>query len=143
PQGMAAQGVTGEQHRVERQDQAADADTKMSRAGAIGEPVRFHRICGQDADEEESQVEKIPVHVLEHERERALAQVCFWRLTDGARRRVGPKRLIVGTAVVVTGESKAARRPKYEQGRREGQRAGPPPGLRSEPGVVTVSEKQR
>ena len=74
------------------------------------------------------QVEEIAVDVLEDQRERVLAAVALARLADGAGRRVGPERLVVGAAVVVAGEAEAARRPEDQQRRRKRQRAGPPAG---------------
>ena len=57
------------------------------------------------------EVQEVAVDVLEDQRERALAAVALARLADGAGRRIGPERLVVGAAVVIAGEAEAAGRP--------------------------------
>src|SRR5688572_20320646 len=81
--------------------------------------------------------------VLEDERERILAQVLLARLADGAGRRVGPERLVVGAAVVVAREAEPAWRPQDQQRGRERERCGPPRRLRPEPAVRSLTEEQR
>ena len=65
---------------------------------------------------------KIAVGVLQNQRERVLAEVRLARLADGARRRIGPERLVVGAAVVITGEAEQAGKRQDEERRRERQR---------------------
>ena len=49
--------------------------------------------------------------VLEDERKGGLAAVRLARLADGAGRRIGPERLVIGAAVVVAGEPETGREP--------------------------------
>ena len=67
--------------------------------------------------------------VLEDERKRLLAEVLLARLADGAGRRIGPERLVVGAAIVVAGEAEAARRPEDQERGRKRQRRRPPAGF--------------
>src|SRR4029078_5634031 len=142
-QRMAAERIAREQRRVDGQDQAAQADSKVPGTAGVGEPVRLQRIDGQNADENQAQIQKIAVYVLKYERKRPFAQIRFSRFTDGARRRIGPERLVVGAAVVIAGEPEAARRPQNEERGRKGQRTGPPRRLRYETRLAAVSKQQR
>src|SRR5215203_5334347 len=59
------------------------------------------------------------MNVLQNERKLFLASIFVSRLADGARGRVGPKRLVICPAIVITGESKSARGPQYQDRRRD------------------------
>src|SRR3954468_22416783 len=139
---MAAEGVARQQQGVRRQDEAADADAEMARTRAIGEPERLDRVATQNDDEHQSEIQKIPVHVLEDEREESLAQVAVARVSNGAGQRIRPERLVIGASIVITGEAESAWRPQKEQrcGKRE--RARPPAGFRPEPRVMAVAKQQ-
>src|SRR5262245_14004226 len=111
PQRMAAERVARKQQCIGRQYQAADADAEMSGASAIGEPERRDRIKRQDTNEEDADIKKIPMHVLQDQREGSLAEIRLARLAYRAGERVGPERFIVGAAIVVAREPESARCP--------------------------------
>ena len=74
------------------------------------EPHRLPHVVGEHEEEDDREIEEVAVDVLDDERERVLAEIALARLADGARRRIRPERLVVGAAIVVTGEPEAARR---------------------------------
>src|SRR5947207_5764081 len=104
---MTTISVTAEQDDVNREHDCADADYE-----SIIKPERFPNVVAQNENKNESEIQEIAVHVLHDERERALAQICFARLAHRARWRIGPERFVVRAAIVITGQSKSARRPK-------------------------------
>src|SRR2546425_12859798 len=65
------------------------------------------------------------------------------RLAHSARRWIGPEGLVIGAAVVVTGEPESPRRPENQQRRREPQQAGPPRGPGAEPAVGGAEQLRR
>src|SRR3954453_8777939 len=81
--------------------------------------------------------------VLHDQWEGPLAPIAFSRLANRAGRRVGPERLVVGTAIVVASESEASRRPEYKQRRGEREPGGKPRGLTAKPGVRGIAENLR
>src|SRR6266404_3546695 len=103
---MTAERVAAEQDDVYRENNRADADAEP----AI-KPERFPNVVGEDQNKNQREVEKVAVNVLHDERERTLAEISFARFANGARGRIGPERFVIRAAIVVTGESKSARRP--------------------------------
>ena len=102
--------VAAEQHDVGRQHERADADAERHRAGRrIGEPERLPHVVGEDQQDRQRQEQEVAMDVLQDERKRVLAPVARARLADGARRRIGPERLVVRAAVVVAGEPEERR----------------------------------
>ena len=87
----------------------------MFRAGRVLEPHRLPRIVSENENKNHRQIHKIAVDVLDDERERAFADIRFARFADGAVRRVGPERLVIGAAVIITGEPKTRRRPQNQE----------------------------
>src|SRR5437764_11177660 len=109
---VTTKSVTAEQDDVNREHDCADADSERTAAGhRLVEPERFPNVVAQDQNENEREIQKIAVHVLHDERERAFAKIRFAWLTDSAGRRIGPERFVVRTAIVITGQPKSARRP--------------------------------
>src|SRR3954469_21779425 len=115
----------------------------MARTRAIGEPERLDRVANQNDDEHQPEVQKIPVHVLEDEREESLPQVAMARFSNRAGQRIGPERFVIGAAIVIAGEAESARRPQNQQRCRKRERARPPPRFRPEPRVMAVAKQQR
>src|SRR5262245_29126350 len=124
---MAAERVAREQHDVDEQHDGPQSDPEgdLARRGVL-EPAGLPDVEGEDDQESEPEVEEVAVEVLEEEREGALAAIAAARLADRAGRRVGPERLVVGAAVVVAGETEAARSPQDQERGRERHPAGPP-----------------
>ena len=143
PERMAAERVAAEEHGVHGEHQRADADPERHLPGRIGEPHRLPDVVGQDEQKQDRQIQKVAVDVLEDERERLLAEILLARLADGARRRIGPERLVVGAAIVVAGEAETAGRPENQERGGKRQRRRPPAGLRAEPAVGAFTEEQR
>ena len=76
------------------------------------EPERFPNVVTENQDENEREIQEIAMHVLHDERERALAEIRFARLTDSARGRVRPECFVIRAAIVITGQAESARRPQ-------------------------------
>ena len=127
---VAAEDVASQQHHVDAQHDGADSD-----AEAIVEPERLHRVVDQKAPHNVGEPQKMAVKVLQDQRKAALAEIGFARLAYRARRRIGPERLVVRTAVVVAGEPEQAGNPEDQQRGREGQEIRKPRRLRTEPGM--------
>jgi len=125
---MAAERIAGEQGDVREKNQGAHTDTE-----GVVEPESFPNVVGEEDQEDERDVEKIAMDVLDDEREGTFAEIFFARLADGARRRVRPEGFVVCAAIVVTSEAESAGRPEDEHG--SGDEGGQPAGEFSEPGV--------
>src|SRR2546430_17335190 len=108
PQAMTAERVRAEQYDVCNQHECSDTDTKMPHAAGIGKPHRFKRIICQDENEDQGQVQKIPVYVLHYQREFSLASVTAAGFADSACGRIGPERFVIGSAIVIAGKTKSA-----------------------------------
>src|SRR5438128_10811648 len=110
---MATESVTAEQDNINRKHDGADADAERTAAGhRIVEPERFPNVVTQNQNENEREIQKIAVHVLHDERERALAEIRFARLADSARGRVRPECFVIRAAIVITVQAESARRPQ-------------------------------
>src|SRR5436190_21516478 len=83
------------------------------------------------------------MHILDDQRERALAQIGFARLTYRACRRVSPKCFVIGASVIITRQSKSRRCPQDQKRRGEQQPSRPPCRSRTEPAVRRIAEKFR
>src|ERR1700722_12987252 len=83
------------------------------------------------------------MEILQDQRKASFAEIALARLADGARRRVGPERLVIGAAVVVAGEPEEAWNPEDEQRRGEVQKAGVPRRPGTEQGVRGGTEELR
>src|SRR5690242_8739257 len=64
--------------------------------------------------------------VLNEERPGILAPVAFARFANGAVERVGPKRLVIGAAIIIASHAKADGNAENQKRRGERQPAGPP-----------------
>src|SRR6266480_182127 len=106
-QRVTAKRVAAQQNNIDRKHNRADANSK-----SIWKPKRFPNIDREHDQKEKCQIKKISMHILHNERERAFTPVALARLTDGARRRIGPERFVICAAIVITGEPKAGGRPK-------------------------------
>src|SRR5260370_5666158 len=106
-QRVTAKSVTTQQDDINREHNRADADSK-----SIIEPERFPNVVAQNQNKNECEIQKIAMHVLHDERERALAPITLARLTDRTRRWIRPECFIISAAIIITGQSKSARRPQ-------------------------------
>src|SRR6185369_11085780 len=107
----------------------------------VSKPHCFPRVVQEDDDERQSKIEKIPVHVLQNQRKRALTSVMFARLTYCAGRRISPKRFVISPTVVVARQPESARRPQDDQRGRPRQPGRKPCGLRTKPTVRRITEQ--
>src|SRR5262249_16386943 len=130
-QRVATEGVRGEQEHVDGEYDRPDADAEVASAVGAGPPQRPGDGLAENAGEKDRDVQKVAMHVVQNEREGALAEVLRARLTDGARRRVGPERLVIGAAIVIAGEAKTGGERQNQHRRRDPQRH--PAGRRAEP----------
>src|SRR6266705_4831878 len=124
---MTSEGVAAKKHNVDRQDDRSDADAERNLASRwIDEPHRFPDVNREDDDEGEREIKKVAVHVLHDQGERALAEIRLARFAYSASGRVRPETLVIGAAVVITGETKTAGRPQdQERGRKQKPRRPP------------------
>src|SRR4051812_28636644 len=127
---MATKRITTGQHNIDRQHNRANADSP-----AIDEVHGFKNIVGKNQNEKDGDVKKVTVNVLHDERKRTLAEISLARLADGAGRRIRPERLVIRASIIIAGEPEAARRPEYQQRRREQKPRWPPPWLRTKPAM--------
>jgi hypothetical protein len=104
---VAAEDITGEQHHIDGQYDTADADTEVP-----VEPVGFDRIVDKKTPDYVRQAQKVAMEVLHDQWKVTFAKVRLSWLADGTCRRVGPERLIVSAAIVVTGEAEESRYPE-------------------------------
>src|SRR3954471_19841193 len=110
-QTVAAERVAAEQDHVEDQHDRADADPKMTAAVCTDKKHRFDRVVSKDDDEQQRNVEKISVNVLQYQRKFSFAAIAMTRFANSACRWIGPKRFVISAAIVVTSETKSTRRP--------------------------------
>src|SRR5271168_1588776 len=110
---MAGQGVSRQQDYVEQQDQRADSDADSS--------VKKQSVKGivpKKNEEDEANIEKVAMEVLQNKRERGLAAIAVLpALADGASRRIHEKSPVISLAVVVAGDPES-QRPNQDQQRR-------------------------
>src|SRR5476651_2151693 len=105
---MAAERVTAEEDHVEQQDERADPKAEMP-ASLILESARLHEVNEQQQDEDQREIQSIPVQVLHDERQTILAPVTLARLPNRTGKWVRPECFVVGAAVIVAGEAKEPR----------------------------------
>src|ERR1700688_4927522 len=102
---MARQRVNGKQGNVEQQNQAADANAKLS-----VEEKTLDRVMPQKNQEKNREIKKIAMHILQDKwKDRFAAIFAVGGLSHGAARRTEKKCAIVSFAVVVTGGAKSKR----------------------------------
>src|SRR5581483_12045043 len=109
---VAAEREERQRDDIGEQDEGADTHARFERTGAGAEGERAAGVVPQEAEHDRREVEEVAMHVLQYQREGALAAVAAARAGDGARRRRQEERAVVRLAVVVTGEPQAARRPE-------------------------------
>src|SRR5260370_38932450 len=103
---MAAKRITAQEEDVDQEDNRADAEAEVELAIVALELARLHDVPGEKQDKDQSQVQEIPVHILNDQRQAVLAPVALARLADGAVRRVAPPHLLVCTAAVRARDAK-------------------------------------
>ena len=115
---MTAEGVSGEQQCIGREDDCAYTKPEISTARSrVFEPHRLPCVVQQDKNKNDGEVKKEAVNILQNQRKGIFTQICFARLAHTAGRRVSPERFIVCAAIVITGESETTWRPQDEQRR--------------------------
>src|SRR5579871_426546 len=125
---VASEGVAAQQDHVDEKNYRTEAYAEVTI-----EPHREPNIVGEQDQEEDGEIQKIAMDVLNDEREGALAEIFFARLTDGASGRIGPERFVVGAAIVVAGEAESAWGPEDEH--RASYKGREPGGEDAEPGI--------
>ena len=112
---MTAESIGTEQYYIQREYKRTYTD-----AEAIGKLCCGVGVVSEDRDKNDCDVQEISVDILQNEREFFLAAILMTRLADRTRGRVGPKGLVIRTAIVITRKSKSARRPQDEKSRSDG-----------------------
>src|SRR5215216_1940669 len=140
---MAAERVAAQEHDVGREDEGADADSKLGAATGPRKPQRLPHIVAQHHQEEQRDVQEVAVDVLQDERKSALAEITLPELANGAVWWISPERLVVCPAIVIAREPEEAGKRKDQQRRREREKSRPPSGLGTEPRVWRVTEQLR
>lgn len=108
---VATQCIKTEAEDVRCQDDRTDAYAEMLFAVSTEEPHCVPRIVGEEKQEDQSEIQKIAMDVLDNEREPVFAAIAFARFADGAGDRVGPHGFVVGSAIVIASETKSAGSP--------------------------------
>src|ERR1044072_2208572 len=142
PHRVTAERVAGEQNDVDGEDDGAKSDAELF-ATTVVEPERLPHVVREEKQKQHRNVHEVAVDVLQNQWKRSLADVALSRLTHGAVRRIRPKRLVVGAAIVVAGESKQAGKRQNDQRRRERKQRRPPSWLRAKPGRLRVAVNLR
>ena len=102
PHRMAAEEIPAEQHDIHREDERADADAEDGTSGGgIRKPHGLPGIERENDQDEQGNEQHVTVNVLQNQRKRILAPVCFPWLTDRARGRIAPEGFVVRAAIVV------------------------------------------
>ena len=84
-QRVTAECVSAEQNDVGREDNCAESDSEMSRAGLrIGKPERFPYVVRQEDEKNQREVEEVPMDVLNDQRKRPLAAISLSWLSHRA-----------------------------------------------------------
>src|ERR1051325_7213795 len=115
-QGVARKSIGGQKDYIDEHDQRAEADTKF----AI-EVESFENVIPEKAEEQDGEIEKIAMNVLQDERKASLttivfAEAGFAHSTGGWIEKEGP---IVSFAVVVASGGEAKRGAEDEDGGRK------------------------
>ena len=135
---MAAEYISAEKHNIHYQDEASDADPE-----AVRKAEGDDRVVNQKGPHQVGEAQKIAMEILHDQGKASFAEIRLARLADRARRRIGPERLVVGAAVVVTGEAEEPRYPQDEKRRREMHKVRIPSRLGAEECVGRGAEELR
>src|SRR5207248_11439112 len=96
PQRMASESVATQQNHVDQQDQRAHADSEV----AI-KPKRFPHVVGKQNEENQREIKKIAMDILQNERKGAFAEIGLERLHNCAGWRDWLKSLVICAVVIV------------------------------------------
>src|SRR5688572_6116775 len=113
PQRVATERIASKQPEVCCQHQGTEpyAEPNFSRR-RICEPQGFPDIPGEHKQEQQSEVKKVSMNVLQNQWKGTFAPIVLARFSDCARRGIGPEGPVVGPAIVVTGETESSRSPQ-------------------------------
>ena len=136
PQRMASESVATQQNHVDQQDQRAHADSEV----AI-KPKRFPHVVGKQNEENQREIKKIAMDILQNERKGAFAEIGLARFPHGAGWRVGPKSFVICAAVIVAGQTETAGRPQNQHCGRNPRRN--PHWSEAEPGPHRIAKQFR
>src|SRR5882762_224505 len=103
-QGMARQRISRQQNNIDKQYQRAQAHAEF--------PVKIEReknVLPQEDQEQNREVQKIAMNVLQNEWKSRLTFVISFPFAHRASRRILKKRAIVCFSVVIAGRAKAQR----------------------------------
>src|SRR3954465_13581852 len=128
---MAAERVAAKQYRIENQHQRSHTDSEMFYTIRSREPQRPITVKQENEHENNREVQKIAMDVLQNQRKFLFAAISLARLPNRARERIHPESLVVSAAIVVASEGDQPRKRKDQHGRREWQKGRPPRRRRS------------
>src|SRR6266481_1125887 len=112
---MTGKRVERKERNVDRQDERADTNSEMAL-----EKERADGVVPKKNDEQNREIEKVAMDILEDERKRGFpAIIAAGRLANGTSGRIEEKRAVVRFAVIVAGRAKAERSSENQQCRRE------------------------
>src|SRR5437762_6446386 len=132
---MTTECVTTEQNNVDCEHNSTNPDSQS----AI-EPQRLPNVIGQNADEDQSEIKEVAVHVLHDERKGTFAPVALARFAESAGRWVGPECFVIRASIIIAGEPESTGRPKNKEGWREEHPAWPPVRLWTKPTVRRIAK---
>src|SRR3954470_77169 len=107
PQAVTAKCVAAQQDHINDQNQSTNAYTEMTAAVCTWEEHGLYCVVSKNDDEQQRNVEKISVYVLQYQRKFSFAAIAMTRFANSACRWIGPKRFVISAAIVVTSETKS------------------------------------
>ena len=113
---MTRESVKGEKANVDEHDHDAEADAEFA-----AEAESFENVIPKKAEEEDGEIEKIAMNVLQDEGKRSFATIVFAEagFAHSTGGRVEKESAIVSLPVVITGQPEATRCPENKKRRRK------------------------
>src|SRR5580700_10389457 len=111
---MAAEYISAEKDNIHYQDKTSDANPE-----AVREMEGHDCVINEKRPHQVGETQKVAMEILHDQGKASFAEIGLARLAYRTRWRVSPERLVIGTAVVVTGQAKKARYPQDKKRWRE------------------------
>src|SRR6185436_8584303 len=106
---MATEGIAPKQNNVCDKDQGTHTYPKVSMSIAAWKPHCLDRVVCEDDQKNQCKVKEIAMNVLQYQGKFSFSAIVMTRFADSTRGRIGPKRFVIGAAIVIARESKSAR----------------------------------
>ena len=109
---MTAKCVAAQQEHIQTQHDGSHTNAEISELSIaiVVKKESAKRVIRKKAQEKNREIQKVPMNVLQYQRQIVFAQVAFARLANSATWRVSPKSLVIGPAIVITRHPKSGRK---------------------------------